>query len=190
MGCRSSRYATELVSKFNKRFRFLCVIDIYSKYAWVIPLKDKKGITITNAFQKMLYESNCQPNKIWAEKGSEFYNRSMTLFLQNNCIEMYSTFNEGKSVIAERFFRILKNQVYKYMVSVSKNVYSDKLDDIDNKCNTIYHSTIKMKPVYAKSNTYINSRKERNNKDPKFKIGDIVRISKYNYIFAKVCNPE
>ena len=67
-----------MISKFNKEFRFLlCVIDIYSKYAWVIPLKDKKGITITNAFQKILDESNRKPNKIWVDKGSEFCNRSM-----------------------------------------------------------------------------------------------------------------
>ena len=67
-----------MISKFNKGCRFLlCVIDIYSKYAWVIPLKDKKGITITNAFQKILDESNRKPSKIWIDKGSEFYNRSM-----------------------------------------------------------------------------------------------------------------
>ena len=67
-----------LISKFDKRFRFLfCVIDIYSKYAWVIPLKDKKGITTTHAFQKILKESNRKPNKIWVDKGSEFYNISM-----------------------------------------------------------------------------------------------------------------
>ena len=68
----------KLTSKFNKGIRFLlCVIDIYSKYAWVIPLKDKKGITNTNAFQKILKESNRRPNKIWVDKGSEFYNISM-----------------------------------------------------------------------------------------------------------------
>ena len=68
----------KLTSKFNKGIRFLlCVIDIYSKYAWVIPLKDKKGITNTNAFQKIFKESNRRPNKIWVDKGSEFYNISM-----------------------------------------------------------------------------------------------------------------
>ena len=92
--------------------------------------------------------------------------------------EVYSTHNEGKSVIAERFIRTLKNKIYKYMTSISKNVYIDKLDDIVNKYNNTYHSTIKMKPVDVKSNTYINSSKEINDKDPKFKIGDIVRISK------------
>ena len=97
---------------------------------------------------------------------------------------MYSTHNEGKSVIAERFIRTLKNKIYKYMTSISKNVYIDKLDDIVNKYNNTYHSTIKMKPVDVKSNTYIDSSKEINDKDPKFKIGYIVKISKYKNIFG------
>ena len=104
---------------------------------------------------------------------------------KKNAIEMYSVHNEGKPVVAERFVTTLKNKIYKYMTSVSKNVYIDKLDDIVNKYNNTYHSTIKMKPVDVKSNTYINSSKEINDKDPKFKIGDIVRISKYKNIFVK-----
>ena len=96
---------------------------------------------------------------------------------------MRSTHNEGKSVIPERFIKTLKNEIYKYMTSIPKNVYVDKLDDIVNKQNNTYHSTIKMKPVDVKSNTYIYSSKEINDKDPKFKIDDIVRISKYqNYL--------
>ena len=86
----------------------MCVIDIYSEYAWVIPLKDKKGIRITNAFQKILKESDRKPNKIWVDKGSEFYNRSMKSWLEKNYIQMYSTHNEGKSVVAEKFIRTLK----------------------------------------------------------------------------------
>ena len=92
---------------------------------------------------------------------------------------MYSTHNEGKSVAAERFIGTLKNKFYKYMTSVSKNVYIDKLDYIVNKYNNTHYSTIKMKPVDVKLNTYIDSSKEINDKDVKFKIGDIVRISKY-----------
>ena len=84
----------------------------------------------------------------------------------------------------------LKKKNYKYMISVSKIVYIDKLDDIVNKHNNTYHSTIKMKPVDAKSNTYIDSSKKINNKDPKFKIGDIVRISEYKNIFAKGYTPN
>ena len=96
----------QLISKFDKGIRFsLCVIDIYSKYVWAIPLKDKKGITITNAFQKILDGSNQKLNKTWVNKGSEFYNRSMKSWLEKNAIEMYLMHNEGKSVVAERFIR-------------------------------------------------------------------------------------
>ena len=107
------------------------------------------------------------------------------LSLQGNDIEMYSTYNEGKFVVAQRFIRIWKNKVHKYMTSISRNVYSDKLDDIVHKYNNTYHSTIKMKPVDVKSRTYINSSKEINYKDPELKIGDIVWISKYKNIFPK-----
>ena len=89
-------------------------------------------MTITNAIQKILKESNRKPNKTWVDKGREFYNRSMKLFLQNNNIENYSTHNEGKSVVAERFIRILKNKIYKYMTSISKNMYINKLNEITN----------------------------------------------------------
>ena len=99
----------QLLSKFNKGFRFLlCIIDIFSKYAWVIPLQDKKGISIVIAFKQILKESNRKPNKIWLDKGSEFYDNSFKKWLQDNDIVMYSTNNEGKSVIAERFIRTLK----------------------------------------------------------------------------------
>ena len=98
---------------------------------------------------------------------------------------MYSTHNEGKSVVAERFIRTIKSKIYKYMTSISKNVYIDKLDDIVDEYNNTYHTTIKMKPIDVKDNTYINADKEINNKDPKFKVGDCVRISKYKNIFAK-----
>ena len=103
---------------------------------------------------------------------------------------MYSTNNEGKSVIAERFIRTLKKKIYKYMTSVSKNVFIDKLDDIVDKYNNTYHSTIKMKPVDVKSSKYIKSSKENNNRDPKFKIGNIDRISKYKNTFAIGYTPK
>ena len=118
------------MSKFNKGFLFLlCAIDIYSKYVWVASLKDGKGITITNVFQKTLDKSGRKPNKIWVDKSSEFYNRSMKSQLQDNNIEIYSTLNEGKSIVAGRLIRTLHNKIFKYMTSVSKNVYIDKLDD-------------------------------------------------------------
>ena len=134
----------QVTIKFNKRFRFwLFVIEIYSKYAWVVPLKDKKVITITNAFQKFFTESKGKPNKILIYKCSKFYNKSMRSRLDKNAVEMYSTHNEEKSVVAERFIRRLKNEIYKYMTSISKSVYIDKLDDIVNKYNNAIIAQLK-----------------------------------------------
>ena len=110
----------QLISKFNKGFGYLlCVIDIFSKYLWVVPLKDKKRCKYCNAFQKILKESNKKPNKIWVDKGGEFYNNSFLKWLKDNNIEMYSTYNEGKFVVAERFIRTLKTKIYKYMTAIS-----------------------------------------------------------------------
>ena len=103
---------------------------------------------------------------------------------------MYSTNNEGKSVVAERFIRTVKSKIYKHMTSISKNVYIDRLDDIVDKYNNTYHTRTKMKAIDVKDNTYINTDKEINNKDPKFKVGDHVRISKYKNIFAKGYTPN
>ena len=181
----------QLLSKYNKGIRFLlCVIDIFSKYAWGVPLKDKKGVSIVTAFQGVLKQSNRKSNKIWVDKGSEFYDASLKKWLRDNDIVMYSTNNEGKSVVAERFIRTLKSKIYKYMTSISKNVYIDKLDDIVDEYNNTYHTTIKMKPIDVKDNTYINTDKETNDKDPKFKVDDRVRISKYKNIFAKDYTPN
>ena len=109
----------------------------------------------------------------------------MKLFLQNNRIETYSTYNQGKSVVSERFLRALKNKIYKYMTSVSKNVYIDKLEEMVNKYNNTYHSIMTMKTFDVRSSTYSNSSKDINEKDPKFKFADIVRLSKYKNIFVK-----
>ena len=103
---------------------------------------------------------------------------------------MYLIHNEGKSVVAERFIRTLKTKIYKYMTSVSKNVYIDKLNYIVGEYYNTYHRTIKMKPVDVKDNTYIDFKKEINDKDPKFKVGDHVRIAKYKNIFAKGYTPN
>ena len=98
----------------------LCVIEIYSQFAWVIPLKDKKGIKITNALQKILDEFNRKPNKIWADKGSQYWKKSMKVWLEKNGIEMYSAHNKRKSVVTERIIRILKTKMFKYMTSILK----------------------------------------------------------------------
>ena len=178
------------LSKKNKGIKYLlCAIDLFSKYAFVVPLKDKKGTTITNAFDKIIKQSGKKPNKIWVDQGSEFHNRDFKKWLSGNDIEMCSTFNENKSVVAERFIRTLKNKLYKHMTVTNKNVYYDVLDDIVDKYNSTKHSTIEMKPVDVKNNkrVYID---EHNEKSTRFNVGDRVRISKFKNIFAKGYTPN
>ena len=162
---------------------------MFSKYAWVIPLKDKKGTSIVNAFQKIISEER-KPNKIWVDQGSEFYNNFFKDFLKINNIEMYSTYNEGKSIVAERFIKTLKNKVFKHMTAISENFYFDVLDAIVNKYNNAIHKTIKMKPIDVTSDSFAEYNEDSNKKDPKFKVGDHVRISKYKNIFAKGYAPN
>ena len=171
----------QLISKFNKGIRFLlCVIDILSKYAWVVGLLHFKKYWMIerNCIRKVAKFKGRKPKNIWVDKGNEFYNSSFKKYLKGNDIEIYSTNNEGKFVVAERFFRTLKTKIYKYMTSVSKNAYIDKLDDIVNEYNNTYHRTIKMKPVDVNDNAYIDFRKDANDKDPKLQVSDHVRISK------------
>ena len=167
-------------------------------------MKNKKGISIVDAFQKILKESNRteakskghKPKKISIDKGSEFYNNSFKKWLKYNDIEICLINNEGKSFITERFIRTLKNKIFKHMTAIAKTSSSfDMLDDIVNKYNNAAHITIKMKVIDVKDNTYVDSiklhsKKEVNNKDPKFKVGDHIRVSKYKNIFAKGYMPN
>ena len=181
---------TQSLSKKNKGIKYLlCAIDLFSKYAFVVPLKDKKGISITNAFKKIIKQSNRKPDKIWVDQGSEFYNRDFKKWLSSNNIIIYSTYNEGKSVIAERFIRKLINKLYKHMTAIGKNVYYNVLDDVVNEYNNTKHSTIKMKPIDVGDNkrVYIDEHYE---KDSRFKVGGRVRISKFKNIFAKGYTPN
>ena len=174
------------LSRKNKGIKYLlCVIDLYSKYAFVIPLKDKKGISIVNAFDKIIKQSKRKPNKISVDQGSEFYNNNFKKWLSDNNIIMYSTYNEGKLLVDERFIRTLKNKLYTHMTAIGKNVYYEVLDDIVNEYNNTKHNTIKMKPKDVGNNNkrvYID---EHNEKRSRFKVGDTVRISKFKNIFAK-----
>ena len=149
----------------------------------------QKGENIVNAFQKLISEGR-KLNKIRVNQGSEFYNNSFKDFLKISNIEMYSAYNEGKSVVTERFIRTLKNKNFKHMAAISKNVYFDVLDDIINKYNNTVHRTIKMKPIDVTSDSYAEYNEDFNKKDPKFKVGDHVRISKYKNIFAKGYTPN
>ena len=161
----------QLKSKHNKGIRYLLrAIHLFSKYAF-----DKKGITIANAFQSIL-ENQTRCGLIKAVGFT-------TLILKN--IEMYSTHNEGKSVVAERFIRTLENKIYKHITTISKNVYFNVLNDIVDEYNNAYLKTVKMNPIDVKSDSFAEYNEESNEKDPKFKVGGHVRISKYKNIFAK-----
>ena len=151
------------LSKYNKGNKYLlCAIDLFSKYAWVIPIKDKKGTSIVNAFQKIISEGR----------------------------KMYSTYNEEKSVVAARFIRTLKNNIFKHMTAISQNVYFDVLDDIVNKYNNTVHRTIKLKLIEVTDDSFPEYNEDFNKKDPKLKVGDRVRISKYRNIFPKGYTPN
>ena len=151
------------LSRYNKGIKYLlCAIDLFSKYAWVVPIKDKKGISIVNAFKKI--SKGRKPNKIWVDQSSDFFNNSFKGFLKMNNIEMYSAYNEGKSVVAERFTRTLKNKFFKHMTAISKNIYFDTLEDIVDKYNNTVHRTIKMKHIEVTSDYYTEYNEDSNKK--------------------------
>ena len=157
----------QLISKYNKGIRYLIcdMFDLFSKYAFVVPLKDKRGTTIANAFQSILDNSKRKPNKTWNDQGSEFYNTRFKKRLKDNSIEMYSTHNEGKSVVAERFIRTPKDKTYKHVKANSENVYFNVLNDIVDEYNNTYHRTIKMKPIDVKNDSFAEYNEESDEKN-------------------------
>ena len=132
------------LSKDNDGYRFLLlVIDTFSKYGWIIPLKDKKGETVTKAFQ-LIFKEGRRPEKLWTDKGREFYNKDV-----KDLIELYSTENEEKSSIVERWIRTMKDKMWKYFTDKKTNRYIDVLPDLVEDYNNTVHSSIKITPVEA-----------------------------------------
>ena len=131
-----------------------------------------------------------KPNKIWVDQGSEFYNKFFKNFLKINNTEMCSRYNEGKSITAERFIRTLKNRIFKHMTAISKIFYFDVLDGIVDNYNNTVHRTIKMKPTDVTADSYAEYNENSNKKEPKFKVGHYVRISKDKNIFAERYTPN
>ena len=188
-------FAADLVemqkfSKLNKGYRYLLTcIDIFSKFSWVIPLKDKRGITIKNALEKIFNER--KPKFLWTDKGKEFYNKQVQDLLNENNIKLYSTNNsEIKSAVIERFNRTFKNMMYKKFTENNNTIFYNILNELVNNYNNKYHSTIKMTPIEGSKK--INEKKikniynfEKTKKPGKFKIGDRVRISLEKNIFEK-----
>ena len=179
-------------SRWNRGYKYLLtVLDVFSKYAWVVPIKDKKGETITKAFKVIVGKR--KPVYLWTDKGTEFYNSDFKKYLKENGITLYSTQNVEKSSVIERFNRTLKSKMFKQFTIQNSTVFTDILPRIVEAYNNTFHSTIKMTPQEAslkknESIAYLNSYHDEpfpKFKKPSFKEGDKVRISKYRGIFDK-----
>ena len=175
------------LKSYNHGFRYISiVIDVFSKLVWSAPIKDKTGKTITNTFQSIVKTSKRKPKKLWVNNGSEIYNNVFKKWLIENEIEMYSTFNESKAIVIERFNRTLKNKMYKYFTVNNTYKYVAVLPDLINEYNNHKHSTIKMTPTEA-SMRYnekfiqndVYSIHDKTIYKSKFMVGDRVRIIKY-----------
>ena len=174
-------------TKFNRSIKYLlAVIDVFSKYEYLIPLKDKTGKSVASASKTIFKER--KPGKMWVDKGKEFYNKDV-----KELIELYSTENEEKSSVVERWIRTMKEKMWKYFTDNNTNVYVDILPDLVEDYNNTRHSSIKMTPVEASKkknelevwrNLYPN-RLDIININPKFSIGDKVRLSKKKALFEK-----
>ena len=187
-------------SKWNKGIKYLLtVIDVFSKYGWIKPLKDKKTESVSLAFDLIFKKSKRKPEKLWTDKGSEFISKQFKDFLKKNNVKLYHTENEEKSSIVERWNKTMKNRMWRMFSANNNTVYWDKLKDLVDDYNNTKNSSIKMTPIEA-------SKKENENKvfanlygdliyskpkKPKFSIGDKVRISKYKRrVFDKGYTPN
>ena len=185
-------------SKWNKGYRYLLmVLDVFSKYGWIVPLKDKKGETVTEAFKTILKEGR-KPQYLWVDKGKEYHNKHVKELLDKNKITLYSTENEEKSSVCKRWNRTIKSKMWKQFTVQGNTMYLDMLPKLVEQYNNTKHSSIKMTPVEAskKKNeglVYFNlyGDMETLKQKPKFKIGDKVRISKYKRnVFDKGYTPN
>jgi hypothetical protein len=184
-------------SKDNKGIKYLLtVIDVFSKYAWAVPIKNKTGDSVTEAFNEIV-SGGRKPENLWVDEGKEFYNKTFQSFLDKNTINMYHTFNEGKAVVIERFNRSLKRIMWKYFTSNNTYTYLNDLPKMLEKYNNTRHSSIKMSPKQAskqlnKGNVYFNLYGDLkvSKSKAKFKIGDRVRLSKIKRHFEKGYTPN
>ena len=191
------------VSKFsdeNDGFKFLLTcLDVFSKYAWVIPLKNKTGKSVTEAFKKIFHQRKCQ--KLQVDKGSEFYNKEFLKYCSTNKIQIYSTQSELKASVVERFNRTLREKMHRYFSYADTNKYINVLDDLIQSYNKSYHRSIKCTPISITPSTdqnkiFYNLYKYRKDDGDKseikinYKIGDKIRISKTKRTFEKGYTPN
>ena len=179
-------------SKWNKGYRYLLmVLDVFSKYGWIVPLKDKKGETVTEAF-KTIFKKGRKPQYLWTDKGKEYYNKHFKDLLDKNKITLYSTENEEKSSVCERWNRTIKTKMWKQFTVQGNTQYLEMLPKLVKQYNETKHSSIKMTPTEAskkknEGTVYFSlyGNMDTSSSKPKIKIGDKVRISKYKHIFQK-----
>ena len=183
--------------KYNDEIKFLLtVIDLFSRYAWVVPLESKKGVDIQSAFRSIVKTSSRKPRKLWVDQGTEFYNRTFKHWLDENQITMYSTHNEGKAVVVERFNRTLKTRMWKYFSANSTSRYIDVLPHLVEKYNTTKHRGVRMTPTEASREKNADRiRDSLGEKSPlsrstKFQIDDHVRLVKQKRHFEKGYTPN
>ena len=186
------------LSKFNKGYKYLLtVIDVFSKYGWIIPLKNKTGVSVANGLKMIFKQDNRKPSRIWTDKGKEFYNKTVKSLLEKDNILLYSTENEEKSSVVERWNRTMKRNMWKYFTANNTHVYINILPQLVDRYNTTYHRSIKGTPqdasraenfLHTFNSLYSNTSKLV--KKPKFKVGDTVRITKKKKMFEKGFTPN
>lgn len=179
-------------SKHNKGYKYMLnVIDVFSKFAWSIPLKDKTGLTVLNALKSIVEQFSRKPKKLWVDKGKEFYNKHFDDWLKLNKITRYSTFGEHKSAVVERFNRTLKEKIWKQFTATNTRNWINMIDDLIYNYNNTKHSSIKMTPVEGSKpeNAAIIITRNKSRiipyQKPKYTVGDKVRISRTKGIFEK-----
>jgi hypothetical protein len=190
----------ESLVKYNQGFKFiLCAIDVFSKFAWCVPLKNKSAETVLNALTDIIKKNERSPQKIWVDRGSEFYNKEFLKWAKADDITVYSTYGESKSVVVERFIRTLKEMITKYFTKTNSRDWVKILPKVVQIYNNRVHRTIGMTPTQASNPknegfVFMNLRKKPKkflkDKKPKFKVGDQVRVSRLKEKFEKGYQPN
>ena len=187
-------------AKYNNGVKYiLMIIDVFSKYGWAIPLKTKTGIAVADALKKFFKKQSPPPAMLWSDKGKEFYNKHVAEELRKNNIKLYSTENEEKASVVERWNRTIKTNMWKYFSANNTKKYIDILDQLVDKYNNTYHRSIGCTPTVARqlssyqhvfNNLYAKKVEARKQHAPKFQLGDQVRIFKKKKTFEKGFTPN
>ena len=174
------------LAKYNKNYKFIfTIIDNHTKFAWAIPLKDKSGKSTTTAFKKLIETSKRKPEKVWSDRGKEFYNKTFLDFLKQNEIQIYSTHSDLKAVFVERFNRTLLDLIKEPMYIEGKACWLNHINSALDKYDNRVHTTTRMTPFEASNKpidppTFVNKPKQ-----PKFQVGDYVRVPDKRNIYSK-----